>query len=343
MDASFLDLMMAQQEESFEEAEGGGGVWVVADVKGGQIAPVTLEAVGAARTLAESLGAYVYAVLLGHEVTSLAETLYQAGADGVRVGDHPDLDSSVLESRLEALADLFAEEQPEIILFGANATGAALAPRLAQRMGGGLIEHVTAFSLEESSRAVEAAFPMYGGDYFEIRACPEARPQFLTIEPGAFPKPFLDEYRKGDPTVLDVERAEPATRVLGPAEGFEAPRVPLSEASVVVAGGRQVGDFALVRRLADRLGAHIAGDRGAWDAGVIDSDQIVDVRGTTVSPDVYVAVGIRGDTFHNAAMESAGFVVAIHPDRDASIFDVADLCVEARPDMVLPAILESLR
>jgi electron transfer flavoprotein alpha subunit len=346
MDASFLDLMMAQQEETFEEAEGGGGVWVVADLEEGQIAPVTLEATGAARTLADSLGAYVYGVLLGDGVTPLAERLYQAGADGVRIAplaaDHLGLASSAVEPCVEILAYLFEEEQPEIVLFGATDFGQALAPRLAQRMGGGLIEHVMAVTLDQATRAVEGTFPIYGGEYFEIRACHKARPQFLTIEPGAFAMPFLDEYRKGEPTVIDVEPAEPATRVLGPAEGFEPPQVPLPEASVIVAGGRQAGAFEMVRQLAETLDAQLAGDRGAWDAGLIQSRQIVDVRGTTVSPDVYVAVGIRGDTFHNAAVEEAKFIVAIHPDPNAPIFEMADLCVEAEPEEVLPLLLEAL-
>jgi len=342
MDASYLDLMMAQQEEVFEEAEGGGGVWLVADLSGDEIAPVTLEAIGAARTLADSLGAYVYAVLLGDGVTPLAQTLYQAGADGVRIADHVGLADFAVAPYLDVLAGLFEEEQPEIVLFGASDAGQALAPRLAQRMGGGLIEHVTAVTLEETTRAVEATFPVYGGEYFEVRACPEARPQVLTIEPGAFGEPFLDEYRKGEPTTLDVEPVEPAVRVQGPADGFEPPEVSLSEASVVVAGGRQADSFELVERLAERLGAQLAGDRGAWDAGFIGAEQIVDVRGATVSPEVYVAVGIRGDTFHNAAIEGAKFVVAIHPDPDATIFEMADLCVEARPEEVLPSLLETL-
>jgi electron transfer flavoprotein alpha subunit len=345
MDASFLDLMMAQQEETFEEAEGGGGVWVVADLVEGQIAPVTLEAIGAARTLADSLGAYVYAVLLGNDVISLAGTLYQAGADGVRVApltaDHTP--PFALKPYLEILANLFEDEQPEIVLFGATDVGQGLAPRLAQRMGGGLIEHVKAITLDQTTRAVEGTYPVYGGDYLEIRACPQARPQFLTIEPGAFPMPYVDKYRQGDPKVIEVEAVEPALRGLGPAEGFDPPRVPLAEALVVVAGGRQAGDFELVRQVAETLGAHLAGDRGAWDAGLIQTEQIVDVRGTTVSPDVYVAVGIRGDTFHNAAIDEAKFILAIHPDPKAPIFEMADLCVEAEPEEVLPLLLQALK
>ncbi|RLC88975.1 MAG: electron transfer flavoprotein subunit alpha [Chloroflexi bacterium] len=342
MDVSYLDLLMAQQEE-VTEAEGGGGIWVVADVVDGAVAPVTLEALGAARTLADALGAYVYGVLLGQGVAGLAQTLYQAGADGVRVADHPALARFALEPYLKVLADLLEAEQPEVVMFGATAQGQELAPRLAQRMGGGLVEHATAVSLDETTRTVQATFPIYGGEYFEIAACPEARPQFLTIEPGAFPVPFMDTYRKGEPTMLEVEPVEPAVRVVGAAEGFEPPVVPLAQAAVIVAAGRQAGDFELVKRLATALGGRVAGDRGARDAGWIGPEQVVDVRGVTVAPQVYVAVGIRGDTFHNAAIEGAKFIVAIHPDPTAPIFEVADLCLEADPQEVLPALLETLK
>jgi len=356
MDTSYLDLLMAQQEdvsgaETTEEATGGGGVWVVADVADGAIAPVTLEATGVARTLADSLGAYVYGVLLGKGVsddsaaTSLAQTLYQAGADGVRVANHPSLAQFALAPYLKVLADLFEEEKPEVVIFGATTQGQGLsqiAPRLAQRMGGGLIEHVTAVSLDESTRTVQATFPIYGGEYFEIAACPEARPQFITIEPGAFPTPFIDSYRKGEPTMLEVEPVEPDVRTVGTAEDFEPPPVPLAQAPVIVAAGRQAGDFEMVKQLATALGGQVAGDRGARDAGWIKPGQIVDVRGVTVAPQVYVAVGIRGDTFHNAAMEGAKFIVAMHPDPDAPIFQVADLGLEAEPKEVLSALLEAL-
>ncbi len=338
---SYLDLLMAQQGEVTIEATGGGGVWVVADVQDGSLAPVTLEAIGAARLLADSLGAYVYAVLLGDGVGDLAAVLFQAGADGVRVADHPALARFGLEPYLAVLADLFAAEQPEVVLFGATEQGAELAPRLAQRTGGGLVEHVVALDLDESTRTVRGAVPIYGGEYFEVVACPEARPQFFTVEPGAFSSPYLDKFRKGEPTPVAVEPVEAAVRVLGPAEGFTPPPVPLARAPVIVAAGRQAGDFALVEELAAALGAQVAGDRGAWDAGWVEAAQVVDVRGVEVAPEVYLAVGIRGDTFHNAAIEGARYIVAIHPDPDAPLFEVADLCVEADPRAVVPLLLKA--
>jgi electron transfer flavoprotein alpha subunit len=319
MGDSYLDLLMAQQEAAGEEvaAEGGGGVWVVADLVGGAIAPVTLEALGAARSLADALGAYVYA-------------------------DHPALAQFALEPYQSVLAGLIETDKPEVVIFGATVAGGQLAARLAQAFGGGLIEHITAVSLDQATRTVQAATPIYGGEYYEIVACPQARPQFLTVEPGAFPTPFLDSYRTGEPTLLAVEPVEPRVCVVGRAEGFVPPAVPLSQAPVIVAAGRQAGEFEQVKRLAQALGAQVAGDRGARDAGWIETGQVVDVRGVEVAPEVYVAVGIRGDTFHNAAIEKAGFIAAIHPDPTAPIFQAADLCVEADPREVLPALLEAL-
>lgn len=342
MDASYLDLLMAQQEEVSEAEGGGGGVWVVADIVDGALAPVTLQALGAARGLADSLGAYVYGVLLGRDVTDLAPALYQAGADGVRIADHPSLADYALEPFLGVLADLFDSEQPEVVLFGATKAGQQLAARLAQRMGGGLIEHVTAVGLDESTRAVLGTYPMYGGEYFQVAACPAARPQFLTIEPGAFPSPFLDPYRKGEPTPLDLEPPAAAVRVIGPAEGFQPPVGPLSQATVIVAAGRHAGDFELVRKLAAAIGGRVAGDRGARDRGWVEADQVLDVRGVVATPEVYVAIGIGGDTFHNAAVEGARFILAVHPRPDAPIFELADLVLEADPQEVLPILLDEL-
>jgi electron transfer flavoprotein alpha subunit len=347
MAESYLDLLMAQQDEpaseGSEEASGGGGVWIVADVLDGEIASVTLEALGAARSLADSVGAYVYGVLLGDGVTDLAQVLYQAGANGVRVGDDAALGEFAAATYLKALLDLFEAEQPEIVLLGATAQGQALAPRLAQALGGGLIEHVVDVSLDETTRTVQASFPIYGGEYFEIAASsPDARPQFLTIEPGAFPAPFVDPYRGGEPTLLTLDPPPPSVRVLGAATDFEPPPVSLAKAPVIVSAGRQAGDFSLVEQLATALGAHVAGDRGARDAGWIEAGQIVDVRGVEVAPELYVAVGVRGDAFHNAAIEGAKYVIAIHPDPDAPILSAADLYVEADPVEVLPMILEGL-
>ena len=346
MDESYLDLLLAQQEQTPVAEEmvpaDRGGIWVVADRLHGSVAAVTLEALSAARDLAGALGAYVYAVLLGDGVADLSPVLYQAGADEVHIADHPALGCYALGPYAGVLFDAIKTHQPEVVIFGATTHGQELAARLAQRTGGGLIEHVTDVSLDEVTRSVLATFPVYDGAYYETAACPEDRPQFLTVEPGAFVPRFLDASRRGAPVIIDVEPAEPAARVVEVAHDFVPPPVPLSQALVIVAAGRQAGDFELVKRLAIALGGRVAGDRGARDAGWIGPEQVVDVRGMRVGPKVYVAVGVRGDTFHNAAVEEADFILAIHPDAEAPIFQIADLCLQADPAEFLPELLKAL-
>jgi len=342
MDLSYLDLLQAQEEGQVTEAEGGGGVWIVAEAQDGVLLPITLETLSAARSLADTLGAYVYAVLMGESIADVAQGLYQAGADGVRLADDPSLAQFDVAPYLGVLGELLRTEQPEVVLFGATRLGRELAPRMAQMLSGGLIENVTSVSLDEATRTVQATFPAYGGEYFHIAACPEARPQVLTIRPGAFASPFIDASRRGEPTYLHVEPSTPAVRVIGPAAGYEPPKLPLRQARVIVAVGRQARDVELARQLAEKLNAQLAGDMGALDAGWIGPEQLVDVRGVDVVPDVYVALGIAGDTFHNSAMEQAKFIVAVHPDPQAPIFEIADLCLEGDVPSILTLLAEAI-
>jgi electron transfer flavoprotein alpha subunit len=342
MDLSYLDLLQAQEEGQVTEAEGGGGVWVVAEAQDGELLPITLESISAARLLADTLGAYVYAVLLGESVAYLAQALYQAGADGVRLADDSSLSQFDVAPYLAVLGDLFQAERPEVVLFGATQMGRELAPRIAQMLSGGLIEQVTSVTLDEATRTVQATFPAYGGEYFHIATCPEARPQVLTIKPGAFGLPFIDASRRGEPTWLQVESTAPAVRLIGPASGFEPPQPPLRQTPVIVAVGRQAQEIDAAKQLAEAMHAQLAGDMGALDAGWISPEQLVDVRGVDVAPDIYVALGIAGDTFHNAAMENAKFIVAVHPDPQAPIFGIADLCLVAEVPSVLPLLTEMM-
>jgi len=342
MDLSYLDLLMAQDEEEISDATGGGGIWVIVEHHAQAIAPVSLEALGAARSLADSIGAYVYAVLFGEDLSSLATLIYQAGADGVRIVDDAALVEFAVEPHSRILVDLLEEEKPEVVLLGATEQGNELAPRLAERLGGGLIERATGLALDDATRTVQAEYAMYGGDYFQIAACREGVPQFITIEPGALAEPFLESHRRGDATFLSVLPTSSRVQVDGPADGFALPRVPLAKAPVVVAVGRQASQPSVAQHLAEILGGAFAGDRGAFDAGWIERDQMVDVRGTEVSPELYVAVGIRGDTFHNAAMRNSRFIVAIHPEADAPIFEIADVCAVADPPDLIALVLEEL-
>jgi len=130
-------------------------------------------------------------------------------------------------------------------------------------------------------------------------------------------------------------------RVIGPVD-YTPLQVPLRKARRIVSAGRQAGDFGRVKQLADLLGAHVAGAREAMDEGWITEDQVVGAMGESVQPDLYMAVGIRGDTYHAFGIRDAGYIVAIHPDKDAPILKIADAALVGDPPKILSELIAAL-
>lgn len=347
MDMEYWELLTGEAIKEEEEIAYR-DIWVVAEVEDGALTPVSLEMVGKARELAAALGAYVHSVLLGEGLEDLTQELIHRGADGVYLADDPRLAEYHLETYAKVLSDLLQEQKPEIILFGATALGQELAPRLAQRLGMGLISDCLALSIDETERVLSARHPVYDGEYFHVSTFLGTKPQIATVRPGAFRLPFADEYRYGDveEVAVNLEGVEDKVKVLSVSTEEARPQVPLSQARVIVAGGRGVGDaegFALVEELARTLGGQVAGSRGAFDEGWISEEHLVGLGGATVRPDLYVACGISGDIHHYFAMQEAKFVVAINKNPNAPIFKVADIGIVGDPKEVIPPLLAELR
>ncbi len=346
MDLEYWELLTGEAIE--EEEIVCRDIWVVAEVKDGALTPISLEMVGKARELAAALGAYVQSVLLGEGLESLAQELIHRGANGVYLADDPRLVEYHLETYAEILSGLFQAKKPEIILFGATELGQELAPRLAQRLGTGLISDCLDLSIDETERVLLATHPVYGGEYFHVSTFLGAKPQIATVRPGAFRLPFADEYGSGEmeKIAVNLEGIEGKVKVLSVSTGEAQPQVPLSKARVVVAGGRGLGDaegFALVEELAEALGGQVAGSRGALDEGWIGQERQVGLSDVTVKPDLYIACGIWGDVHHYFAMQEAKFVVAINKNPEAPIFKVADIGIVSDPKEIIPLLLSELR
>jgi electron transfer flavoprotein alpha subunit len=316
-------------------------IWVVAEVGAdGKSTPLTLEIVGGARMMADGLGCYVHAVVMGSELEIAAQELIAAGTDRVHVVEgldpqHPEV--------CQVLSDLLATQPPEILLFGATRLADNLAPRLAQRFNTGMLPHCISLQMDESERALIGTHPVFNGEYYEVTACPSARPEIATVEPNTFGPPYLDSYRIGEmeKVTADLSASESRVRVIGPVD-YDPMPVPLRKARWIVSAGRQAGDFECVKQLADVLDAYVAGAREAVDEGWIGEEQVVGATGETVQPDLYVAVGIRGDTYHAYGIRDARFVVAIHPEADAPIFKNADAGLVGEPAEIVPKIIEAL-
>ena len=349
MDFSYLDDWTDEEAgPAIEEVgEGYRNIWVAAETTGDELHPATLEAIGQARELADQIGVYVYGVLLGEAEKPLGQEMIAFGADKVLVADTPDLAEYQPEYQCSALASLVERYRPEILLLPATAWGNDLAPRLAQRLDTGLISHCIRLDMDMSERLLLGTFAVLGGEVYHTVACPSARPQMATLHPGSFRAPLDDPHRSGDIENVEVDLSEQEARLEWDdlAAVADLPAVSLSKAGIVVAAGRGMGDtdgFALVEQLAEALGGVVGGSRGAFDEGWIAEEQIVGVGGTSIAPDLYVACGLAGDTFHYFGVQDARFVVAVNLDEDAPIMKTANVAVVGDAKRVVSAMLEAL-
>ncbi len=349
MDFSYLDDWADEESRPAIEETGEGyrNVWVVAEAAGDGLLPATKEALGQARELADQIGVYVYGILLGEAAEPFGQQMIAYGADKVLIAKDPNLDQYQPEHHTGALASLVERYRPEILLLPATAWGNDLAPRLAQRLNTGLISHCIKLEMDMSERLLLGTFAVLGGEVFHTAACPSARPQMATLQPGSFRAPFEDPYRSGDVETLDLDLSEAGARLEW--TNLEAaaylPAVPLCKAGIVVAAGRGVGDadgFALVQQLAEALGGVVGGSRGAYDEGWIAEEQIIGVGGTSIAPDLYVACGIEGDVYHYFGVQDAKFIVAVNVDEDAPIMKAANMSAVGDAKQVASSMLEAL-
>ena len=318
-------------------------IWIVAETKDGALTPLTKELVYGARTSADMMGFYVKVALLGSGVSDLANELYPVGADRVYVADDARLAEFAVEPWLKVLSDLFVAQAPEFVLFGATPIGEALAPRLAQRFGAGLIVNALTLKVDDFDRCFSGRRAAYGGEYYEVMTTAGARSHFATVLPDTFCAPYLDASRYGEveTVVVNLDDVEAKIKTIGPVK-FTLPQPKLKAAKQIVSVGRQVGDIDAARSLAETLGAELAGARESLDENFIDETHVVGITGERVSPDLYLALGIRGDTLHTWGMKGARYIVAVHPDPDAPILKQADAALVGDPAKVAKELAEAL-
>ncbi len=321
-------------------------IWIVAETRDGALTALTKELVYGARMAADMMGFYVKVALLGPGANDLADTareLYPVGADRVYVAGDDRLARFAPELWLKVLSDLFAAQAPEFVMFGATLIGEALAPRLAQRFGAGLIPHALMLKVDDFDRCFVGRRAAYHGEYFEVMTTAGARSHFATVLPDTFGAPYPDASRYGETETIEVnlDDVEAQIKTIGPVE-FALPQPKLKAAKQIVSVGRQVGDIDAAKTLAETLGAELAGAREALDENAIGESQVVGITGERVAPDLYIALGIRGDTMHTWGMKGARYVVAVHPDPDAPILKQADAAIVGDPAKVAKELSEAL-
>ncbi len=318
------------------------GVWVWIEHRNGEIKSVSCEMLGAARSVADELGDSLTALVLGNDIEDLARSVFDLGADAVIGCD----DSSLRDVRVEALGPLVAglarERKPRVIISGASIPGRDLAAWVAAELDSGLV--ADGIGIKTEGGAVVVTRPVYAGKLLaDVRVTSE--PQIITLRSRAFP-PAESTGGSGEVEWVQPAVSEEAlsTRVVGH-ESSEG-TVSLTDADIIVSGGRGVGGpegFEPLQELADVLGGALGASRAAVDAGWIPYDHQVGQTGKTVSPDLYIALGISGAIQHQAGMRTSKIIVVVNKDADAPIFKLAAFGIVGDLFKIAPALTAEFR
>ncbi|MED0968780.1 electron transfer flavoprotein subunit alpha [Bacillus paramycoides] len=315
-------------------------VLVMGEVRDGSLRNVSFEAVAAAKTIAE--GGEVVGLLVGDSVTSFANELIHYGADRVVTVENDKLKSYTSDGYAQAFLAVYAEEKPEGIVFGHTALGKDLSPKLAAKLEAGLVSDVTALEVEGGN--VIFTRPIYSGKAFEKKIVTEGI-LFATVRPNNIAILEKDESRSGDVSSITVDVKDLRT-IIQDVVRKTAEGVDLSEAKVIIAGGRGVKSeegFKPLKELADVLGGAVGASRGACDAEYCDYSLQIGQTGKVVTPDLYIACGISGAIQHLAGMSNSKIIVAINKDPEASIFKVADYGIVGDLFEVVPLLTEEFK
>jgi electron transfer flavoprotein alpha subunit len=301
-------------------------VWIIAEQRNGQIRKVTYELISEARRLADQLGVSAAAVLLGHAIEDKAAALGNYGADKVYVADDPRLASYTTDAYVSVIAELVKAHQPAILLAAASVQGKDLSARLSARLGVGLAMDSTAIQLVDGN--LVATRPMYGGKVYAQVSLEGNKPQMVSARPNVLSvsEPNPSKSAEVEKVACNLDDSALRTRLVEMLAD-ESGRVDLTEAEIIVSGGRgmkEAANFKILEELADILGASVGASRSAVDAGWRPHTDQVGQTGKVVTPNLYIACGISGAIQHLAGMGSSKVIVAINKDPDAPIFQKAD-------------------
>ena len=320
-------------------------IFVFIEQRENTIQPIALELLGKARELADKLQEKVVAIFSGYGISSQAQTLIEYGADEVICIDAPELKNYITEPYTQAIYQVIDKYKPSIMLFGATTIGRDLAPRLSARLETGLTADCTKLEISEE-RELLMTRPAFGGNLMATIACEEHRPQMSTVRPGVMQKIDRMPDKKGEIISFKAQFDSSKFKVrLVEQVKEQKNKIDISEAKILISGGRGVGNqegFNQLEKLADILNAEVSASRAVVDAGIIPHDRQVGQTGKTVRPDLYIAAGISGAIQHLAGMEESDFIIAINKDKYAPIFGVANVGIVGDVNNIIPLLTERL-
>lgn len=309
-------------------------VLVVADVVDGRASKPSLEALTAARRLGEPV-----AVVFGAE-GGAAATLGEYGAASVLVAEDAAFDEFLVAPKVDVLEALVAEKSPAAVILPTGIENKEIAGRLAVRLDSALITDAVDVSADNGVTTVQSVF---AGNW-TVQAQPTRGIPVITLKGNSLAAEAAAAGGAVESVAVSVKDTSKGARITESKEKKASGRPELTEAAIVVSGGRGTGgNFEPVEELADALGAAVGASRAAVDSGWYPHSYQVGQTGKTVSPQLYVANGISGAIQHRAGMQTSKEILVVNKDPEAPIFELADLGVVGDLHTVLPAVTEQVK
>jgi electron transfer flavoprotein alpha subunit len=318
------------------------GVWTLAEQFEGKLKGVSFELLARGRKLADKLGTQLVSVLIGDGVSDEdLMALIKRGADVVYAAQNPGLKYFVCETYEFVLTRLIREYKPVILLAAATSMGRTLMPYTAIKNHTGLTADCTELDIEEGTGNLLQTRPAIGGNIMATIKTPNHRPQMATVRPKSSRPLPADPARTGEIRHIPVPPLPSEGTIVRGYRRDELGSLGLEEADLVIAGGRGLKkgeNFTLIQDLARSLGAAVGASRDAVDRGWISYPHQVGLSGKTISPKVYIGIGISGAIQHLAGIKTSETIVSINSDPDATLHKIADLAIVGDAFQVIPEI-----
>ena len=322
-------------------------ILIFGEASGEEISSINYELLSAANKLKVNIDDQIIVAILGVNNSKKYDELLSYGAQTVCLVKDDLLNRSNTDAFLNASKQVVDKFKPQIILFAKTDLGRDIAPRLAFKLGVPVAQDCIDLEIDKDSQKIKVTRPVYGGSAIAKFIFENVDIQIAIVRPKIFEPILPIENSSGELIELNVELDKESIRtkfieeVLKESEG-----IPLENAKVVVAGGRGLGDaknFDSLKELAKILGGAVGASRAVCDAGWLDHEYQIGLTGKTITPDLYITVGISGASQHMAGCSNSKNIVAINKDANANIFSLANYGVVGDWNTILPAFIEAVR
>jgi electron transfer flavoprotein alpha subunit len=309
------------------------GILAITEQVDGFFKNISFEVVSAGRKIADNTGGPLTAAVMGAGVGTIAGQTAEYGADRILVADHEGLKDGLSDACTQAAAQLVAASDPAVVVIGATSLGRDIAARLSARLNAPLA--MDCVDVRVDGGQIVVTRPMYGGKVLADVSV-SGSPAIVAIRPRAMEA--VAAQGAGDVEAVDIDLSGTALTLVE--KNMETGKIELTEADVVVTGGRGMGgdDFAVVEALAKVLDGAVGASRSAVDEGWRPVSDQVGQTGKVVAPNLYIACGVSGAIQHLAGMASSRVVVAINKDAEAPIFSKCDFGIVGDLFDVVPAV-----